>query len=72
VVCLCSDAVKFLVVELACGLSGATQCEIGELDGGMPYTAVGTIPRKVRDGKHSVTELTDHGPNRPEARSRQT
>jgi hypothetical protein len=43
---------KFLAVELACDLPGATQREIGEHYGGITSATVRTIRRKVRDGKY--------------------
>ena len=40
VVCSCSDAAKFLAVELPCRLTGATQREIGEHYGGITLAGV--------------------------------
>lgn len=54
-----AGAAKFLAVELACRLTGATQREIGEHYGGITSAAVSTIRRKIRDGKYPIAELAD-------------
>ena len=65
-----SGAAKFLAVELACRLIGATQREIGDRYGGITSAAVSTIRRKIRDGKYR--DSGECGPNGSEAQSRQT
>ncbi len=50
---------KFLAVELACRLTGATQREIGEHYGGITSAAVSTIRRNIREGKYPIAELVD-------------
>ncbi|NUQ61800.1 MAG: hypothetical protein HUU20_04885 [Pirellulales bacterium] len=50
---------KFLAVELACRLTGATQGEIGEHYGGITSAAVSTIRRKIREGKYPIAELAE-------------
>ena len=57
-----AGAAKFLAVELACRLTGATQREIGEHYGGITFAAVSTIRRKIRDGKYPIAELVDQMP----------
>lgn len=43
---------KFLAVELACRLTGATQREIGEHYGSITSAAVSTLRREIREGKY--------------------
>ncbi len=50
---------KFLAVELACRLTGATQRDIGEHYGGITSAAVSTIRRKIRAGNYPIGELVD-------------
>jgi hypothetical protein len=40
-------------------LTGATQHEIGEHHSVITSVAVGTIRRKIRDGKYPIAELVD-------------